>query len=77
MIDLAGCKGLRVGGAVVEVTAPPHTGCSKFAARFGADAVRWVNSTQGRRLNLRGINARVVQGGAVHVGDVVRKVQSG
>ena len=66
---------LTVGEAVVEVTALPHTGCRKFSARFGADAIRFVNSKQGRRLNLRGINARVVESGIIRVGDIARKSQ--
>jgi hypothetical protein len=65
---------LSIGSAIIEVTAVPHTGCGKFAARFGVDAVKFVNSSIGRRLNLRGINAKVVQSGAIGVGDVVRKV---
>jgi hypothetical protein len=64
---------LAVGSAVVEVTAQPHTGCSKFAARFGRDAVKFVNSPVGKQLHLRGINARVVQPGVIRVGDAVRK----
>ena len=28
---------LEVGSAVIEVTAEPHTGCKKFAARFGQE----------------------------------------
>lgn len=64
---------LSVGEAVVEVTAKPHTGCKKFSARFGVDALRFVNSPIGRELNLRGINARVVRGGTVRRGDVVRR----
>ena len=55
--------------AVIEVTAPPHTGCAKFSARFGVDALRVVNSPPGRALNLRGINARVVVPGPIRVGD--------
>jgi MOSC domain-containing protein YiiM len=65
---------LQIGSAVVEVSAPPHRGCRKFAARFGADATAFVNSSAGIELNLRGINARIVQGGAIRVGDAVRKV---
>lgn len=65
---------LAIGGAVVEVTDKPHTGCTKFSARFGSDAWRFVNSPVGRELNLRGINARVVTPGPVRSGDLVRKV---
>jgi hypothetical protein len=63
---------LRVGAAVVEVTAQPHTGCGKFARRFGVDALKLVNSAAGRELNLRGVNAKVVVAGAVRVGDEIR-----
>lgn len=65
---------LALGTAVIEVTAKPHTGCQKFAARFGAEALRFVNTPQGRQLRLRGVHARVVQPGAIRVGDRVRKV---
>jgi hypothetical protein len=68
---------LAIGAAVIEVTAPPHTGCKKFSARFGPDAVKFVNSPEGRKLHLRGINGKVVQPGVVRVGDVVRKESSG
>ena len=65
---------LAVGSAVIEVTAQPHTGCQKFVARFGVDATKFVNSPLGRELNLRGVNARVVQPGQIRVGDTVRKL---
>jgi hypothetical protein len=65
---------LELGTAVIEVTGKPHTGCHKFAARFGQDAVRFVNSPEGRELRLRGANARVIVPGVVHVGDLVRKL---
>jgi hypothetical protein len=64
---------LEVGNAVIEVTAQPHRGCGKFARRFGVDALRFVNSDAGRELNLRGINTRIVVGGAVRIGDAIRK----
>lgn len=67
---------LALGSAVIEVTDQPHTGCEKFVARFGKDALRFVNSPPGRRLRLRGLNARVVRPGAIRVGDVVRKIAS-
>jgi len=64
---------LTLGSAVIEVTAPPHTGCKKFVERFGLDAVNFVNSPLGKQLHLRGINARVVRAGVIRVGDPVRK----
>ena len=54
---------LRIGDAVIEVTAEPHTGCSKFASRYGVDALKFVNMGEGARLKLRGIYARVVEEG--------------
>ena len=65
---------LSIGSAIVEVTAEPHTGCAKFVERFGLDAMKFVNSSLGRQLHLRGINAKVVQRGVIRVGDVVRKI---
>ncbi len=66
---------LAIGSAVIEVTDKPHTGCSKFASRFGIEAMRFVNSPAGRRLRLRGINAKVVQAGTIRVGDLVTLLQ--
>ena len=68
----AGTK-LALGSAVIEVTPPPHTGCQKFVARFGIEAMKFVNSPLGKELHLRGINAKVVEPGVFRVGDVVRK----
>lgn len=65
---------LALGTAVLEVTAPPHTGCKKFVSRFGLDAMKFVNSELGRELRLRGLNAKVIQSGTIRVGDVVRKL---
>jgi MOSC domain-containing protein YiiM len=65
---------IQLGSAVVEVTDLPHLGCEKFTRRFGADARSFVNSDEGVALNLRGINTRVVEPGAVRVGDTVRKL---
>jgi len=60
---------MAIGDAVLEVTAEPHTGCKKFNARFGVDALRFVNSPVGRSLRLRGLNARVVEPGVIRAGD--------
>jgi hypothetical protein len=65
---------LALGSAVLEVTEQPHLGCGKFVARFGVDAMKFVNSTLGRRYNLRGINAKVVRSGRIQVGDLARKL---
>jgi len=65
---------LSIGSAIIEVTPPPHTGCKKFVSRFGLEAMQFVNSSVGRELHLRGINARVVQPGVIQVGQVVKKV---
>lgn len=63
---------LAIGGAVIEVSAKPHTGCAKFAKRFGVDAAKWVNSDDARRY--RGINAMVVQSGPIKAGDSITKI---
>ena len=65
---------LAVGTAVIEITAQPHTGCKKFAARFGVEALKFVNSPEGKQLRLRGLNARVVEPGVVRVGETARKL---
>jgi len=65
---------LAIGPALLEITAVPHNGCQKFAARFGVEATRFVNSKEGKRLHLRGIYARVVQPGTIAVGDPVTKL---
>jgi MOSC domain-containing protein YiiM len=64
---------LALGSAVIEITALPHTGCDKFAARFGLEALKWVNSAVGKPLRLRGLNAKVVQAGVIRIGDMIRK----
>jgi MOSC domain-containing protein YiiM len=64
---------LAIGETVIEVSAMPHTGCQKFSQRFGVDALRFVNSEAGRKLRLRGLNARVVTPGTIRQGDAVRR----
>ena len=65
---------IAVGSAVLEVSPLPHTGCQKFVARFGLDAMKFVNSTVGKQLCLRGINAKVVQAGVVRLGSTAKKI---
>ncbi|MDX6234692.1 MAG: hypothetical protein QOH68_3810 [Nocardioidaceae bacterium] len=65
---------LAVGEAIIEMTDQPHTGCAKFAERFGPEALRFVNTPAARELRLRGANARVVAPGTVRPGDQIRKL---
>jgi MOSC domain-containing protein YiiM len=62
--------------AVVEISEEPHTGCAKFSARFGSDALKFINSPEGRELRLRGLNARVIVPGTIAVGDRIRRVSA-
>lgn len=64
---------LGIGTAVLEIAAAPHTGCPKFAERFGRDASRLLTTERGKALRLRGANARVVTAGEVATGDAVVK----
>jgi MOSC domain-containing protein YiiM len=64
---------LAVGQAMLQVSDAPHLGCAKFVERFGAEAMRFVNSRVGRQLRLRGMNTRVVQPGIVRPGDIVTR----
>lgn len=66
---------LAIGSAILEVSAVPHTGCKKFSARFGVEAMKFVNSPEGKRLHLRGINTKIVQAGVIQVGNIVTKLQ--
>lgn len=72
--NLPGGTRLAIGSAVLEVSPLPHTGCNKFVARFGADAMKFVNSPIGRELCLRGVNARIIQGGVIRIGNIATKI---
>ncbi len=65
---------LRIGTAVIEISQQPHTGCSKFTARFGLDALRMANSEVGRQLRLRGVYASVVEPGRIRNGDTIERL---
>ena len=67
---------LAIGEAVIEISKEPHTGCRKFAERFGHDALRFISTPLGRQMRMRGINTRVVQSGTVRVGDLATKVRT-
>ncbi|MSU57084.1 MAG: MOSC domain-containing protein [Pedosphaera sp.] len=72
--NLSAGQRLKIGGAILEITAQPHTGCVKFLKRFGEDALNFVNSPEGRKLRLRGIHALVVQAGTIAIGDRIEKI---
>lgn len=65
---------LQIGSAIVELTAEPHTGCVKFATRFGNAALRFVSGPVAMQQRRRGANAKIVKSGTVRVGDVATKV---
>ena len=67
---------LLIGDAVLQVSDVPHLGCIKFVERFGEEAMRFVNSRQGRQRRLRGVNTFVVAGGDIHVGDTATPAPS-
>lgn len=54
--------------AVIEIATVPHTGCGKFADRFGVDALKFINGSAHRTLRLRGVYAKVVRAGVVRTG---------
>lgn len=68
---------LAVGQAALRVSRAPHLGSAKFVERFGAEAMRLVNSRVGRQLRLRGLNASVLVPGAVRLGDMAVKAPDG
>ena len=65
---------VSLGSAIIEFSDEPHTGCAKFSARFGSEALRLTNTQQGRELRLRGANAVVVKAGTFRNGDIARKL---
>ncbi len=67
---------LALGEAVLEVSEDPHLGCAKFVQRFGAEAMRFVNSRIGRQLRMRGMNTRIVVPGTVRLGDLAVKADA-
>jgi hypothetical protein len=66
---------LAVGDEVVlEISSKSHTGCGKFAGRYGSEARSFANNARGKSLHLRGLYASIVCGGTINVGDTVRKL---
>ncbi|MDD9990156.1 MAG: hypothetical protein OXQ31_28060 [Spirochaetaceae bacterium] len=65
---------LSIGDAMIEVTEPPHTGCRKYASRYGLDALKFISTPLGKELRLRGLYAKVIRSGTIQAGDTVRKL---
>lgn len=59
--------------AIIELSDLPHTGCGKFAKRYGDDARAFVNFKDRKPLHLRGRYATVIRAGTVRIGDTVSK----
>ncbi|MGH2726058.1 MAG: MOSC domain-containing protein [Actinomycetota bacterium] len=66
---------VAIGSAVLEVTTKPHRGCSKFSGRFGADALRFTATPEGRARRFRGVYMYVVAAGDVSPGDAVEVLE--
>jgi hypothetical protein len=77
MANLPAGTRLQIGEAVAEVTEPPHTGCAKFAGRYGVDALAWVSDRAGRQRRRRGMHVWVLRSGTVRPGDSIRKLDAG
>jgi MOSC domain len=58
---------------VIEISDLSHTGCSKFASRYGQDAREFANNARGKSLRLRGRYGQIVRGGTIRIGESVRK----
>lgn len=65
---------LQIGEVLMEVSPLPHTGCTKFARRFGGAARKWVMSDIGQQERRRGMYTRVIRDGKIQVGDRIHKV---
>ncbi len=65
---------IQIGTAILEISEKPHTGCAKFAKRYGAPARKFVMTDEGKVARLRGVNAKVIQAGTVNQGDSIQKL---
>lgn len=65
---------LQLGEVVMEISPLPHTGCTKFARRFGGPARKWIMSDVGVLERRRGVYARVIEDGVIKVGDQIQKI---
>ena len=63
----------ELGTAILRLTSEPHTGCSKFAMRFGAAALK--KTVEHKHRKLRGVYVCVEQDGVIRVGDSICKLE--
>lgn len=63
-------------GVLLQVSPKAHTGCGKFARRYGSDALKVVANKLARERRLRGIYFVVVKDGVIETGDDIVKVLS-
>ena len=64
----------RLGDAILELSSEPHVGCSKYKARFGGDALRFISCKEYKSLRMRGVYFFVVQSGKIEIGDVLQQI---
>lgn len=62
---------IRMGEAVLQVTADPHLSCRRFSDRFGVDAARAVRTQVGRSRRWRGMHLQVHKPGVIKIGSLV------
>jgi len=60
---------LRVGEAILEISARPHMPCDRFRARFGAASFERT----AKEPRLRGVYLTVIEGGSIALGDPIRR----
>lgn len=58
-----------LGEAVLEISPEPHTGCAKFAKRFGKDALAYTCLVPAKYV--RGVYMRVLHSGAIAIGNTL------
>jgi len=65
---------IQIGEVILEIPELPHTGCAKFAKRYGAYARKFVMTDEGKQQRFRGIYAKVIQSGNIKVSDTITKL---
>ncbi len=66
---------VQAGTAILAVTAKPHNGCKKFAARVGEDAWAITGDPAWTETRLRGVHLEILTPGVVRPGDLLRVLE--